>query len=94
MCFIRLRCRPGCRTCGEHDRGNRVVRYVYLEGDHELLVEENRVAGWEGGSVATITWKVWGLRVGSGVLNCMTSGRFDQRMKRRQESINARLEEE
>jgi hypothetical protein len=78
---------------GEHEPGDRLVRYVYLEGDYELLVEEIRVEGSDDVSVATITWKVWGLRQGSGVREYMTSGRFDDRMKRLQESINTRLEE-
>ena len=78
---------------GEHDPVDHLVRYVYLEGDYELLVEEIRVAGSDGASVATVTWKVWGLREGSGVREYMTSGRFDERTKRLRERINTGLEE-
>ena len=77
----------------DHDPKNHFIRYVYLEGDYELLVEEIRVSESDGGSKASITWRVWGLREGSGVREYMTGGRFDDRMRRLQQAINRRLGE-
>ena len=77
----------------DHDPDGHFIRYVYLEGDYELLVEEIRVSESDGGCEASITWRVWGLHEESGVREYMTDGRFDERMRRLQQGINRRLQE-
>lgn len=77
----------------QHDPQARMIRYVHLEPDVELLVEEIRcVANPHGGTIATIKWSVAGLTEdGNERVRKFMTEHFDEAMDRIQSAINAYL---
>ena len=79
----------------DYDPGGWTMRRVHFEPGTELLVEDVQLAsGPEGGTIATIGWRVVGLSEdGNAAVQRFMDDHFEQSMRRLERNINIALSE-